>query len=77
MMRIETDANRGEVVIHVDDEGAETLAQAATDSLGGSKVFLGNPGAQLIVRHVDFYSPDERHDTASPQEWGRPEIPVD
>lgn len=53
MMRVEI--TQGQVVIHVDDDGADRLRQAATDAKEQhAKVFLGDPGAMLIVRHEDY-----------------------
>lgn len=54
MIRAEVHPKRGEVTLHVDDEGLDALADALDDARPGNKVFLGDPGAMLIVRHVDY-----------------------
>lgn len=55
MMRMEIDTAKGQVTIHVDDEGAQTLADAGRDAKDKkAKVIIGDPGALLIVRHEDY-----------------------
>lgn len=60
MMRIE--ASRGEVLIHVDDEGCDLLAEIVPRVKGGNKAFLGDPGSMLIIRHADFHGTEEAED---------------
>jgi hypothetical protein len=62
MIRVEM---RGqEITLHVDDEGVTNLAEAARDANrhGPAKVFLGEPPALLIIRHVDFSGAEKRGD---------------
>lgn len=42
-----------QVTLHMDDEGADMLAQACADVKGPSKVFLGSHPF-LILRHLDY-----------------------
>lgn len=60
MIRIEV--KRGEAIIHVDDDGIEALTDACGEAAGGRKVILGDPGAALILRHVEFGGTQEQAD---------------
>lgn len=61
MIKIEMDPGRGELTIHVDDEGVDLLASMAKDAnrRGPSKVLLGEAGSMLIIRHVDYQPGDD------------------
>ncbi len=62
MIRVEMTGKRGECILHVDNQGAVVLRQAAGDVCrnGPAKVFIGELGAMLILRHVDYSGGEEQ-----------------
>lgn len=60
MIKIEIDHKRGEITLHLDDEAAMQIEQAARDVRRPAKVLIGDPGAMLILRHVDYVAASSR-----------------
>lgn len=58
MIRLELQPDRGEFTLHVDDDGIQALRESLDDAAAGAKVFLGDPGALLIIRPDGFESRD-------------------
>ena len=54
MIRIEHKPDHGETMLVMDEEGIENLRRAVEDCANGGKVFMGDPGAMLILRPVDW-----------------------
>lgn len=61
MIRLELDHQRGTFTVHADDEGLANLASACEDAKRGNKVFLGDPGAMLILRPTGYSGSEDRH----------------